>query len=129
MAQSRGDEACVSDSFICKRFKSQGGYQIILDADFKLDDWQALFNWFHSICKECYLNLDLDLRRLQWINSMWLGCLIEFNKEVLMAKGSLRVIVDNGSHLHQILIQSQLNHILSLMIISEQRSNRSTDSQ
>ena len=92
---------------------SGGLMQIELAPDFKAEHWDSFLAFYFQKAGEGILDWDLDLRRLNFITSAFLGSIVWLNTHLGAQKGSLRLTVAHHSKIADLIYLSKLNRIIT----------------
>lgn len=90
--------------------------QISLHSDFQGDHWPELQTYYSGKIQEGYLHWDLDLRELNFINSMMLGHLVSFNKALVGQGGQLRLVLKRDNPITQLIHYARINRIIRVWV-------------
>lgn len=108
-------ENIPEETFKIRYFESTKQLVIEFQDSFTFDNWDYLTALTKPWIEKEIVNWDLDLRRLQLINSLGLGAIIGLNMVLNGRKGRLRLVVEKGSRIASLFYLSKIHRIVTIL--------------
>jgi hypothetical protein len=101
-------------TFSTKYYAKSGCMVLKLNEDFNFDDWLNVETVYRKKIEQGILYWDLDIRRLRFVNSFFLGHALSLNAYLANHKGTLRIMVEKDSKIASLLYMSKINQIVKI---------------
>jgi anti-anti-sigma factor len=104
----------IQSTFNADFFERSNHMRVELNIGFTHENWPAFEAFYRGKIEGGVLDWDLDLRSLEFINSLFLGLIIGFNTILKTRNGSLRLLVQPNSKIADLLYLSKLHRIINI---------------
>ncbi|HOE95218.1 MAG TPA: STAS domain-containing protein [Candidatus Sumerlaeota bacterium] len=101
-----------ASAYNCHYVHATGTLQIVLLPGFRQEYWDELMHYVENTDRSGNYRWDLDLRRIEVINSMMLGLIVGLRARLDARGGNLRVLIAPNSKVEQLLQLTRLDQIV-----------------